>query len=67
MNLNDTLRALKDRAFRQTSQIEHPAGISAIDDAQFDAVAGAGHYTISNNGCSPTTGGGGTSCLKCEF
>lgn len=64
MNLNDTLRALKDRAFRQTTQVEHPAGVSTIDESQFEQVAGG--YT--NNGCRTlTTSGGGTVCLACEF
>lgn len=64
MNLNDTLRALKDRAFRQTVELteQHPAGISAIDESQFDAVSGG----TSNNGCGGGTGPG-TPCLKCEF
>lgn len=67
MNVNDTIRAWKDRGFRKTiSQNDvqaHPAGISEIDQAALESISGG---TLSNNGCGGP-GTGGTPGEPCVF
>ena len=78
MNINDTIRAWKDRGFRKTvNQADaqaNPAGIGEIDQAALQSISGATNTThtwtcppggISNNGCGG--GHGGTPGTPCIF
>ena len=80
MNINDTIRAWKDRGFRKTvNQADaqaNPAGIGEIDQAALESISGAGTTatwtcppgggnTISNNGCGGDSSG--TPGLPCIF
>lgn len=68
MNINDTIRAWKDRGFRKTvNQADaqaNPAGIGEIDQAALESTSGG---TISNNGCGTPGDSSGTPGLPCIF